>query len=228
MRHWTSDEKGALDDPGEPPDRPPVPGQAPRPGPRGVRDGVVLDARRRAVLRPPALRGSGDRRLPAHLQRRDRRAPPAGPLPAGRRGRGHAGGGRRAGRARPHVPGLGQARHLELRHGPRRLLPLRPLPPDGRLGDDAAGTLAGRLAVKLACRRRTEAHARGGDGLRARAGRGRRAGAARRTASERRASRPLRSSGTPRSGACRAPRRAAPRCPPRPARAPARRGRAGS
>ena len=49
-----------------------------------------------------------------------------------------------------------QARHTELRHGPRRLLPLRPLVPDGRLGDDAAGTLAGRLAVKLACRRRTE------------------------------------------------------------------------
>ena len=39
----------------------------------------------------------------------------------------------------------------------RRLLPLRPLLPDGRLGDDAAGTLAGRLAVKVACRRRTEA-----------------------------------------------------------------------
>ncbi len=33
---------------------------------------------------------------------------------------------------------------------------MRPLLPDGRLGDDAAGTLAGRLAVKLACRRRTE------------------------------------------------------------------------
>ena len=49
-----------------------------------------------------------------------------------------------------------QERHAELRHGPRRLLPLRPLAPDGRLGDDAAGTLAGRLAVKLACRRRTE------------------------------------------------------------------------
>jgi hypothetical protein len=47
--------------------------------------------------------------------------------------------------------------HVELRHGPRRLLPMRPLTPDGRLGDDAAGTLAGRLAVKLACRRRTEA-----------------------------------------------------------------------
>ena len=28
--------------------------------------------------------------------------------------------------------------------------------PDGRLGDDATGTLAGRLAVKLACRRRSE------------------------------------------------------------------------
>jgi hypothetical protein len=50
-----------------------------------------------------------------------------------------------------------QERHAELRHGPRRLLPLRPLLPDGRLGDDAAGTMAGRLAVKLACRRRTEA-----------------------------------------------------------------------
>jgi hypothetical protein len=49
-----------------------------------------------------------------------------------------------------------QERHVELRHGPRRLLPLRPLLPDGRLGDDAAGTLAGRLAVKLACKRRTE------------------------------------------------------------------------
>ena len=49
-----------------------------------------------------------------------------------------------------------QQRHSELRHGPRRLLPLRPLMPDGRLGDDAAGTLAGRLAVKLASRRRSE------------------------------------------------------------------------
>ena len=49
-----------------------------------------------------------------------------------------------------------QARHQDLRHGPRRLLPRRPLTPDGRLGDDAAGTLAGRLAVKLACRRRSE------------------------------------------------------------------------
>jgi hypothetical protein len=49
-----------------------------------------------------------------------------------------------------------QQRHSELRHGPRRLLPLRPLLPDGRLGDDAAGTLAGRIAVKQACRRRPE------------------------------------------------------------------------
>jgi hypothetical protein len=49
-----------------------------------------------------------------------------------------------------------QARHAELRHGPRRLLPLRQLLPDGRLGDDAAGTLAGRLAVKMATRRRSE------------------------------------------------------------------------
>jgi hypothetical protein len=47
-----------------------------------------------------------------------------------------------------------QKRHQQLRHGPRRLLPLRPLLPDGRLGDDAAGTLAGRLAVKLATKRR--------------------------------------------------------------------------
>jgi hypothetical protein len=49
-----------------------------------------------------------------------------------------------------------QAHHAELRRGARRLLPLRPLLPDARLGDDAAGTLAGRLAVKLACRRRSE------------------------------------------------------------------------
>jgi len=33
-------------------------------------------------------------------------------------------------------------------------LPRRQLLPDGRLGDDAAGTLAGRLAVKLATKRR--------------------------------------------------------------------------
>jgi hypothetical protein len=53
-----------------------------------------------------------------------------------------------------------QERYGALRHGPRRLLPLRPLLPDGRLGDDAAGTLAGRIAVKLATRRRQEcAHA---------------------------------------------------------------------
>jgi hypothetical protein len=49
-----------------------------------------------------------------------------------------------------------QERHNLLRHGPRRLLPLRRLTPDGRLGDDATGTLAGRLAVKLACRRKSE------------------------------------------------------------------------
>jgi hypothetical protein len=53
-----------------------------------------------------------------------------------------------------------QARHAEQRQGARRLLPSRPLQPDGRRGDDAAGPLAGRSAVKLACRRRTEgAHA---------------------------------------------------------------------
>ena len=49
-----------------------------------------------------------------------------------------------------------QERHGQRRRGPRRLLPLRPLLPDGRLGDDAAGTLAGRLAVKQASRRRSE------------------------------------------------------------------------
>jgi hypothetical protein len=49
-----------------------------------------------------------------------------------------------------------QERHAALRHGPRRLLPARPMMPDGRLGDDAAGTLAGRIAVKLANRRRAE------------------------------------------------------------------------
>jgi len=47
-----------------------------------------------------------------------------------------------------------QERHTAHRHGPRRLLPRRQLLPDGRLGDDAAGTLAGRLAVKLATKRR--------------------------------------------------------------------------
>ena len=40
------------------------------------------------------------------------------------------------------------------RTGVRKLLPKRPLLPDGRLGDDAAGTLAGRVAVKQACKRR--------------------------------------------------------------------------
>jgi hypothetical protein len=49
-----------------------------------------------------------------------------------------------------------QAHHAELRRGARRLLPLRPLQPDARLGDDAAGTLAGRLAVKLASRRKSD------------------------------------------------------------------------
>jgi hypothetical protein len=43
-----------------------------------------------------------------------------------------------------------------VRRGPRRLLPLRPLLPDGRLGDDAAGTMAGRIAVKQACKRRAD------------------------------------------------------------------------
>jgi hypothetical protein len=42
------------------------------------------------------------------------------------------------------------------RRGVRKLLPKRPLLPDGRLGDDAAGTLAGRVAVKQACKRRAE------------------------------------------------------------------------
>jgi len=48
-----------------------------------------------------------------------------------------------------------QTRHATQRHGARRLLPRRPLLPDGRLGDDAAGTLAGRVAVKQATKRRT-------------------------------------------------------------------------
>jgi len=52
-----------------------------------------------------------------------------------------------------------QSRHGDLRRGARRLIPSRPLLPDARLGDDAAGTLAGRLAVKLAARRRSEAGA---------------------------------------------------------------------
>ena len=42
------------------------------------------------------------------------------------------------------------------RTGVRKLLPKRPLLPDGRLGDDAAGTLAGRVAVKQACKRREQ------------------------------------------------------------------------
>ena len=49
-----------------------------------------------------------------------------------------------------------QSRHDRRRRGARRLLPPRTLLPDGRLGDDAAGTLAGRIAVKLACKRRSE------------------------------------------------------------------------
>jgi hypothetical protein len=49
-----------------------------------------------------------------------------------------------------------QARHDLVRRGPRRLLPLRPLLPDGRLGDDAAGTMAARIAVKQACKRRAD------------------------------------------------------------------------
>jgi hypothetical protein len=48
-----------------------------------------------------------------------------------------------------------QHRHVERRRGARRLLPGRQLLPDARLGDDAAGTLAGRLAVKQAGRRRS-------------------------------------------------------------------------
>jgi hypothetical protein len=47
-----------------------------------------------------------------------------------------------------------QTRHTARRRGVRRLLPRRPLLPDGRLGDDAAGTLAGRIAVKQATKRR--------------------------------------------------------------------------
>jgi len=49
-----------------------------------------------------------------------------------------------------------QSRYGTGRRGMRKLLPKRPLLPDGRLGDDAAGTLAGRVAVKQACKRRAE------------------------------------------------------------------------
>ena len=49
-----------------------------------------------------------------------------------------------------------QSRYGTGRRGVRRLLPRRPLLPDGRLGDDAAGTLAGRVAVKQATKRRAE------------------------------------------------------------------------
>jgi hypothetical protein len=49
-----------------------------------------------------------------------------------------------------------QQRYGVPRAGMRRLVPRRSLLPDGRLGDDAAGTLAGRVAVKHACRRRAE------------------------------------------------------------------------
>jgi hypothetical protein len=49
-----------------------------------------------------------------------------------------------------------QERYGDKARGMRRLLPHRPLLPDGRLGDDAAGTLAGRVAVKQACKRRAE------------------------------------------------------------------------
>lgn len=47
-----------------------------------------------------------------------------------------------------------QSHHNAQRNGARRLLPRRPLLPDGRLGDDAAGTLAGRVAVKESAKRR--------------------------------------------------------------------------
>jgi hypothetical protein len=49
-----------------------------------------------------------------------------------------------------------QSRYGTGRRGMRKLLPKRPLLPDGRLGDDAAGTLAGRVAVKQATKRRAE------------------------------------------------------------------------
>jgi hypothetical protein len=49
-----------------------------------------------------------------------------------------------------------QRRYGTGRRGVRKLLPRRPLLPDGRLGDDAAGTLAGRVAVKQATKRRAE------------------------------------------------------------------------
>jgi len=49
-----------------------------------------------------------------------------------------------------------QSRYGTGRRGMRKLLSKRPLLPDGRLGDDAAGTLAGRVAVKQACKRRAE------------------------------------------------------------------------
>src|SRR3954466_5717904 len=53
----------------------------------------------------------------------------------------------------PMGPRRAQERYGLHRRGARRLLPLRPLLPDGRLGDDAAGTLAGRVADMPAARR---------------------------------------------------------------------------
>src|SRR4051812_6054004 len=49
-----------------------------------------------------------------------------------------------------------QERFTTPQRGVKRLLPRRSLLPDGRLGDDAAGTLAGRLAVKQSCKRHAE------------------------------------------------------------------------
>ena len=83
----------------------------------------------------------------------------------------------RAGRARAHVPALGAGAPWRAPARRAAAAAARPLLPDGRLGDDAAGTLAGRIAVKLACQAARRGRARGGAGVRARAaGGGRRAG----------------------------------------------------
>ena len=73
---------------------------------RDVRHGVGLAPSRRAIQRPPARRLSGDRRVPAPLQRLGRRGSAPGPAPVRRQGGRNARLARRPRRARAAVPAM--------------------------------------------------------------------------------------------------------------------------
>ena len=75
----------------------------------GMRDGAGLDARRRAVQRPPQLRVPGDRRVPARLLRPPGRLLARRPVRVRGEGGGHAHQDRGGATARADVPPVGAA-----------------------------------------------------------------------------------------------------------------------